>query len=80
MPEAITWFGKKESFKRAIICDMDKSETKTCCICGKEIEGYGYNPYPVREEGQCCRRCNYEVVVPERYRRHLEYQKTKDNG
>lgn len=56
---------------------MDKSEKNICCICGREIEGYGYNPYPVREEGQCCRRCNYEVVVPERYRRHLEYQKTK---
>nr|DAL70319.1 MAG TPA: hypothetical protein [Caudoviricetes sp.] len=55
-----------------------KVRQKKCCICGKEIEGYGYNPYPVREEGQCCRQCNYTVVVSERYRRHLEYQKTKE--
>lgn len=54
---------------------MENCETKVCCICGREIEGY--NPYPVKEEGQCCRRCNYEVVVPERYRIHLEYKKTK---
>ena len=41
---------------------MDKSEKNICCICGREIEGYGYNPYPVKEEGQCCRRCNYEEI------------------
>lgn len=44
------------------ICEMDKKEKKICCICGKEIEGYGYNPYPVREEGQCCRQCNCSRV------------------
>lgn len=54
-----------------------KNGRKTCCICGMEFTGYGYNPYPVRESGECCRRCNYEEVVPERYRRHLEYQKNK---
>lgn len=54
-----------------------KRNINTCCICGRVIEGYGYNPYPVREEGQCCRRCNYEVVVPERWRQHQEYQKNK---
>lgn len=36
-----------------------------CCICGKEIEGMGNNPYPVRTEGRCCRYCNYTVVLPE---------------
>ena len=30
-----------------------KEEKKVCCICGKEYEGYGYNPFPVKEEG-CC--------------------------
>lgn len=57
---------------------MRKEEkTERCCICGGVIEGYGYNPYPVREEGQCCRRCNYGVIVPERWRRHQEWQKTR---
>lgn len=44
-------------------------------ICGMKFTGYGYNPYPVKEEGRCCRLYNYAVVVPERYRRHLENQK-----
>lgn len=54
-----------------------KKSINTCSICGRVIEGYGYNPYPVREEGQCCRACNYGVVVPKRWRRHQEYQKNK---
>ena len=44
---------------------MDEKEK--CCICGKEIEGMGNNPYPVRTEGRCCH-CNYTVVLPERIR------------
>ena len=47
-----------------------KEEKKVCCICGKEYEGYGYNPFPVKEEGCCCQSCNYSVVVPERWERH----------
>ena len=44
-----------------------KEEKKVCCICGKEYEGYGYNPFPVKEEGCCCQSCNYSVVVPLMY-------------
>lgn len=52
-----------------------------CCICGKTIEGYGNNPYPVREEGQCCRYCNYTVVLPERIRlsKQREHEQGKTN-
>jgi len=39
-----------------------------CVICGEEYEGYGNNPYPVKEEGECCDKCNLKVVVPERIR------------
>lgn len=59
---------------------MENNKEKICCICGKKITGYGYNPYPVKEEGECCRQCNYGVVVPERWRRYQEYQKSKGNG
>ena len=45
---------------------MDEKEK--CCICGKEIEGMGDNPYPVRTEGWCCRYCNYIMVLPKRVR------------
>ena len=38
-----------------------------CCICGKEIfEGYGNNPWPVMDEGECCDECNYQKVIPAR--------------
>ena len=45
---------------------MDK---KICCICGKEFEGYGNNPAPVKNDGQCCDDCNMNVVIPARFRR-----------
>ena len=38
----------------------------TCCICGKEAEGYGNNPAPVKHSGQCCDTCNRDVVMPKR--------------
>lgn len=39
---------------------------KTCCLCGKEFEGYGNNPAPLKESGECCDRCNAEKVIPVR--------------
>ena len=42
-----------------------------CCICGEQIEpnqyGWdrGHNARPVKE-GQCCLKCNNDVVVPAR--------------
>lgn len=59
---------------------MDDKKEK-CCICGKEIEAWGNNPYPVRTEGQCCRHCNYTVVLPERVRlsKQGQYEQRKTN-
>lgn len=42
------------------------NKTETCCICGKEIIGWGNNPAPVKTEGKCCDRCMATVVLPER--------------
>ena len=42
-----------------------KDEHK-CCICGEPIEGHGNNPFPVKTEGDCCDKCNTEVVIPAR--------------
>ena len=36
-------------------------ETK-CCICGKEIIGFGNNPWPVKDSGAC----NSEFVIQAR--------------
>ena len=35
-----------------------------CCICGKEISGYGNNPWPLHaKDGQrCCDDCNWKVI------------------
>lgn len=39
-----------------------------CSICGKELKGYGNNPYPVMkgETDRCCDTCNQEKVIPAR--------------
>ena len=39
-----------------------------CCICGKEIIGFGNNPYPtVKTPGvRCCDDCNNKFVIRDR--------------
>ena len=37
-----------------------------CCLCGEEFEGYGNDPAPLKELGECCDRCNAEKVIPAR--------------
>lgn len=36
-----------------------------CCVCGKKIEGYGHNPWPlVKADGvKCCDECNLKVLA-----------------
>ncbi len=43
---------------------MTKPDPHFCCICGKMIDGYGHNPYPiVKAEGyRCCDKCNSKVL------------------
>lgn len=48
-------------------------EKKICCICGKEFEGWGNNPYgllnaklePIdfKAEDRCCNECNKSVIL-----------------
>ena len=35
-----------------------------CCLCGEEFEGYGNDPAPLKDSGECCGRCNAEKVIP----------------
>ena len=51
---------------------------KTCCLCGKEFEGYGNNPAPLKESGECCDRCNAEKVIPVRLETLLVPGETTD--
>ena len=49
---------------------MDRRETYICCLCGKEKEGFGNNPYPLCKENdfesRCCDDCNISLVIPAR--------------
>lgn len=38
-------------------------EIKTCCVCGAKFTGWGNNPYPLKEDGECCDECNRKVVA-----------------
>lgn len=42
---------------------------KTCCICGKTFKGWGNNPWPVMDSGECCDECNFTQVIPARIKR-----------
>ena len=50
------------------------NEPKICCICGRPIENYGNNPWPVVEDPdeKCCDVCNYTEVIPARLTRLRE--------
>ena len=47
---------------------MGANDKYVCCICGKEFEGWGNNPYPVvkDEDARCCDDCNAMCVIPAR--------------
>lgn len=46
-----------------------------CSICGKEIEGHGHNPCPLKDsdghyltiKDRCCDKCNAAYVIPARF-------------
>jgi hypothetical protein len=40
-----------------------------CCLCDKEVEGYGNDPRPLPmkdEDDECCDECNLAKVIPAR--------------
>lgn len=41
-------------------------EEDVCCLCGKTLTGYGNNPWPLKDAGKCCDKCNFELVIPRR--------------
>ena len=48
-----------------------------CCICGKEVDGWGNNPWPVKEDGECCDDCNNNEVIPARILHMYKNKKPK---
>jgi len=39
-----------------------------CCLCGREYEGYGNDPWPISlgKNDRCCNKCNMTKVIPAR--------------
>ena len=39
-----------------------------CCICGKEVDGWGNNPWPVVDDkdARCCDDCHARYIMPAR--------------
>lgn len=45
---------------------MEIQSKKICCLCNKEFTGWGNNPEPLKEEGECCSVCDQTKVIPAR--------------
>lgn len=45
---------------------LRESKKEVCCICGEELDGYGNNPEPYKQNGKCCDACNLKFVIPAR--------------
>ena len=45
---------------------MDDDVIKICVICKEEFTGWGNNPAPIKDEGECCDTCDNEKVIPAR--------------
>jgi len=55
------------------------NEMKVCCICGRKFTGWGNNPYPVTDDGECCDACNSVYVIPARLRQiYAKNEKEED--
>ena len=65
-----------------------------CCICNEEFDEYeelviegqsfqthgGHNPAPVKNEGRCCTKCNFSVVVPARVKEFIKERTPNGEG
>ena len=50
---------------KKLLDSFEKNEF-TCCICGKKFNGFGNNPAPVKQDGECCDDCNNSYVLAAR--------------
>ena len=41
---------------------------QNCCICNVVIYGYGHNPRPIKDKGECCDNCYFRWVTPAQIR------------
>lgn len=67
------WKGHEKREKEGAV------KMKKCCICGKLINGYGNNPWPVvkKADAECCKKCNNTKVIPARMEMFLSKEVLK---
>ena len=53
-----------------------RKHAQKCVICGKVFTGYGNNAEPVAD-GECCDKCNSDVVVPARIKELMKARESK---
>jgi len=46
--------------------ERDGIEIWECVICNEHFTGFGNNPDPVKQDGDCCDACNTNHVIPAR--------------
>ena len=54
------------------------TEPKICCICGQLFSGWGNNPWPVADKGECCSICNLTTVIPARFEQMKKEETTSE--
>lgn len=63
-------YGVRENPRNGFVTVMKPSrcdgKSFVCILCGQEVRGYGNNPAPLVDDGQCCDDCNAKRVIPAR--------------
>ena len=53
--------------------ETTKGEIWRCVICDEYFTGWGNNPDPIKNYGECCNACNTNKVIPERMRQIINH-------
>ncbi len=54
--------------------ERDGEEIWECVICNNYFSGFGNNPDPIKDDGDCCDACNTNQVIPARMSELFEEQ------
>lgn len=56
-------------------------DTFKCCICGKEVNEWGNDPWPVdmHPDHKCCNACDMSVVLAARLRSMAKHKEKKND-
>lgn len=57
---------RRNKFKETIKDITEPEKPKECCLCGKPLDNFGNDPWPLEDKGRCCDDCNTNLVVPAR--------------